>query len=184
MMHTTDRATVVGVFHDAARAREAVRALRDAGFREDQIGVVSRHDPHSAEASNDAAAAVAGGAVAGAGAGAGLAALWSLGISLGVLPIIGPVLAAGPLVAALLSAAGGAAAGAAAGGLIGALIELGFSEHEARYYEGEVQAGRSLVTVRADGRADEARMILQRFGGYERPTSEAPALTGAGSFPA
>jgi hypothetical protein len=182
MMHTANHATVVGVFHDAERAREAVRALRDAGFREEQIGVVCRHESRN-ESAQDTAAVVAGGAFAGAGAGASWAALWSLGVSFGVLPVLGPVLAAGTFAAALLSAAGGAAAGAVAGGLVGALAELGFSEHEARYYENEVYAGRTLVTVRADGRGEGARAILQRCGGYEQPVNEVSALATAGSFP-
>lgn len=51
--------------------------------------------------------------------------------------------------------------------IAGALIGLGIPEEEAKYYEGEVKAGRTLVTVKADGRYDEACALLRRFGGYE-----------------
>src|SRR4029079_13207366 len=113
------------------------------------------------------------GAATGAVAGAGLAALWSLGISFGVIPVIGPILAAGPIAAAILSAAGGAAAG----GLLGALVGMGIPEEDAKYYEGEIHAGNTLVTVHADGRYDEAWNILLRHGAYNRETSSATAST-------
>jgi len=65
------------------------------------------------------------------------------------------------------SHAGGGAVGAAAGGVLGALMGMGIPEEEARYYEGEMQAGRVLVTVRAEGRIDEAHDIMRRFGSYD-----------------
>ena len=36
-MTTTDRSTVVGVFSDDARSQQAINALRQAGFSDDQI---------------------------------------------------------------------------------------------------------------------------------------------------
>ncbi len=166
-MATSNRSHVVGVFHDRAKAQEAVRALRAAGFREDQIGVVSQGDEkiHGAEATMGSNAAK--GAAIGAGTVGGIAALWSLGITFSVLPVIGPILAAGPIAAALISGA----AGAAAGSLVGALAGLGLPEHEAKYYEGEVHSGRTLVTVTAESRYDEVWSILQRFGAYNHATA-------------
>jgi len=163
-MAKTNNSTVVGVFHDHSRVEEAVRALRQAGFREDQISVVSKGKDGEAHAEGNNAAT---GAVTGAAAGAGIAALTSLGVSFGVIPVIGPILAVGPLAAALISAAGGVAAG----GLVGGLIGLGIPEHDAKYYEGEVKAGRTLVTVHADGRYNEAWSILQRYGAYNQQTA-------------
>jgi uncharacterized protein (TIGR02271 family) len=90
-------------------------------------------------------------------------ALWALGIAAGMLPAIGPVIAGGLLASVLASAAGGAAVG----GILGALVGLGIPEEEAKYYEGEFRAGRTLVTVKADGRYDEARAILSRHGAYD-----------------
>jgi len=54
---------------------------------------------------------------------------------------------------------------------------MGIPEEDAKYYEGEVNAGRVLVTVNADGRYDEAWNILQRHGAYGRQTSQAQAST-------
>src|SRR5437016_315385 len=65
------------------------------------------------------------------------------GILAGVIPAVGPVPAIGTLGTALLNAAGGAALA----GIAGALVGWGIPEEDARYYEGEVNAGRHLVTV-------------------------------------
>jgi uncharacterized membrane protein len=62
----------------------------------------------------------------------------------------------------------GAATGAAAGGLIGALIGLGIPEDEARELASEVDVGRAVVTVKADGRHEEALDILRRHDGRDR----------------
>jgi len=66
-----------------------------------------------------------------------------------------------------------AASGAAIAGLAGALIGLGIPEEEAHYYEGEFKAGRTLVTVRAPGRYEEAHDILRRFGAYDHANRHA-----------
>jgi hypothetical protein len=56
----------------------------------------------------------------------------------------------------------------------GALVGWGIPEEDAKYYEGEVKAGRYLVTVDAGDRATDARGIYTRHGGYDR--SSAPAM--------
>src|SRR5262245_34838577 len=121
-MVTTHHNTVVGVFDDHTKAREAIGDLKSAGFRDDQIGVVS-HDKDRGDEGTEGDA-VASGALAGAAAGAGLGAAWGLGIMAGLLPAIGPVIAGGTLAAILASAA----TGAAAAGLVGALIGMGLSK--------------------------------------------------------
>jgi uncharacterized protein (TIGR02271 family) len=103
------------------------------------------------------------GAIAGAATGAGIGALWGLGILAGILPAIGPAIAGGTL-AVLLSSA---AAGAAAAGLAGALIGMGVPREEAEFYEGELKAGRTIVTVNAGARRDEAMQIMRQYGGYD-----------------
>jgi Heat induced stress protein YflT len=175
-MASIPRSTVVAVFNSRNQAESAVDELQRAGFNRDQIGVVARDAEGQARAQRKEGEDTYAeeGAVAGAAAGAGVAALVSLGMTFGVIPVIGPILAVGPLAAALLSAAGGAAAGGLAGGLIG----WGIPEEEAKYYEGEVKAGRYLVTVRADGRSDEAWNILHRCGGYNRETAGSAAGAG------
>ena len=155
----------VGVFESKARAEQAIEDLKAAGFDESKIGLVYRDE--NGETVTDGAAGdtyAEEGAVTGAAVGAGAMALGSLAVTFGVIPVIGPVLAVGPLAAALLSAG----AGAAAGGIAGALIGWGVPEEDAEYYQNEVQSGRYLVTVEANGRATEARDILHRRSGFDR----------------
>ena len=84
-----------------------------------------------------------------------------------MLPVIGPIIAAGPLAAALISAA----EGLALGGVVGALSGMGMAAADAQYYESEVKAGRTLVTVHDEGRSDEAWTIMQRHGAFNKETS-------------
>lgn len=160
----TERNTVVGVFHDRARAREAINELKRMGFRDDQIGMTAkRSDDETDEMMEGDETYAAEGAAAGLATGAGLGALWGLGIAAGVLPAIGPAIAGGTLAAMLTSAA----AGAAAAGLAGTLVGLGIPKDEAEYYQSEFEAGRVIVTVKAEGRTSEAMSVLRRFGGYD-----------------
>ena len=180
MATTTERqSTVVGVFEDRRQADAAISELRKAGFREDQIGVASRQT--EGEGKGEAASTTTGeqgtkwetGAIAGALTGAGLGGLVGLGILAGVIPVIGPVIAGGTLAVILANAAGGAAIG----GLLGALTGAGIPEEEARYYQGEFEAGRTIVTVTADGRYDEAVAILRRHGAYDQHTAASRAAS-------
>ena len=160
---------IIGVFNDPSNAQAAIRALRQAGFNDSHLGLVSPHK--DAEEAAHKSAKVATGAAVGAGTVGGVAALWSLGITFGVIPVIGPILAAGPLAAALISAAGGAAAG----GAVGALTGLGVAAKDAEFYEKELHAGRTLVTVHDENRNDEAWRILQRHGAYNHESALAKA---------
>lgn len=160
------RSTVVGVFHDRAHADQAVAELMKAGFTQNQIGVAMRHEEGASAtgATTDATDSHAGsGAITGALTGLGLGALAGLGVLAGVIPVVGPAIAAGTLGVVLSNAA----AGAGIAGLVGALVGAGVPEHEATYYQGEFEAGRTIVTVHADARADEATTILRRFGAYD-----------------
>jgi len=170
-MKAAQGSTVIGVFEDRRHADQAVNELRQAGFREDQIGVAMRHDTGTtaastgtADSATDETDSEAGtGAMAGALTGAGLGALAGLGVLSGVIPIIGPAIAGGTLGIILSNAA----AGAAITGLVGALVGAGIPEDEAEYYQGEFEAGRTIVTVHADGRRTEAEAILRRHGAYD-----------------
>ena len=93
-------------------------------------------------------------------------ALAGLGVLSGVIPVIGPAIAGGTLGIILSNAA----AGAGVGGLVGALAGAGIPEDEAHYYQDEFEAGRTIVTVQADGRADEAMAIFRRYGAYDMST--------------
>ena len=163
-MAAKQRSTVVGVFEDRHKADQAVAELKRAGFRDDQIGVAMRRTEGSPR--SDATTAGGGetyaeeGAAAGLLAGLGLGALAGLGVLSGVIPVIGPAIAGGTL-GILIS---NAAAGAAAAGLAGALIGYGIPEEEAKSYQAEFEAGRTIVTVTADGRYEDACDILHRYG--------------------
>jgi uncharacterized protein (TIGR02271 family) len=161
----SDRTTVIAVFDDRAQAQRAIADLKRVGFTEKEIGVTTRDDRSGdgqlARAGDKGETHAKEGAVAGVAAGAGVGALWGLGILAGVLPAIGPAIAGGTLAAILSSAA----AGAATAGVAGALIGLGIPEEEAKYYDEEFRAGRTVVTVQAFGRQGEARSILQQAGG-------------------
>jgi len=159
------RSVVVGVFEDRRQADKAVSELRQAGFRDDQIGVAMRHaeGTTSDATGTETGTHVEEGALTGVLAGLGLGALAGLGVLSGVIPVIGPAIAAGTLGVILSNAA----LGAGVIGLAGALVGAGVPEDEATYYQGEFESGRTIVTVHANGRADEATAILRRLGAYD-----------------
>jgi len=176
----TTRTTAVGVFQDRQQAQQAINDLRKAGFQESQIGVAVRDGEQMTGAGNvsdDRGSNVAAGAATGTAAGAGVGALWGIGVLAGLLPALGPVIAGGTLAALL----GSAAIGAAAAGIAGALIGLGIPKDEADYYESEFQSGRTVVTVRADNRYDEACAILRRNHGYDYSTKSERNLGATGA---
>src|SRR2546421_2628167 len=166
-MTMTDRSTVVGVFELRSEADAAIYELQRAGFKDDQIGFIVRNedtgaatsveDGNTTETTQGAAVGAVSGGIIGGVIGAAAALL---------IPGIGPAIAGGILVTVL----GGAAIGAAAGGIVGALVGMGVPEEEAHYYAGEFHSGRTLVTVRADGRQQEAINILHHYGGYDAGT--------------
>jgi uncharacterized membrane protein len=143
----------IATFSHHEDADDFVARLREAGFREDQIGVVTRTDavppPEGAELTEE-------GAVAGAATGGLLGALAG-SLAAGLIPGIGPVVAGG----LLLTVLEGVAAGAVTGGLIGALAGLGVSEDEARRYHKELEEGKTVVVVQPDGRFGEVLAILK-----------------------
>src|SRR4051812_41755880 len=133
---------VIASFGTRQQATEAVAALRRAGHRDSQIGVLAKdtrtglaNDPTGTRWEEGAGVGAAAGAVSGLGLG--------LAVAAGMVPPLGPVVAGGLLVALLASAGAGAAAGAVGGGLIG----LGIPEGEQARYKEEIDAGRALLVV-------------------------------------
>src|SRR5947209_2595164 len=177
-MTMTDRSTVVGVFELRSEADAAIYELQRAGFRDDQIGFIVRNEDTGAATTvedgntTEGAPGAAVGAVSGGIIGGVIGAAAAL-----LIPGIGPAIAGGILVTVL----GGAAIGAAAGGIVGALVGMGVPEEEAHYYAGEFHSGRTLVTVKAEGRQQEAINILHHNGGYDAGTrpGQTPASTQA-----
>jgi hypothetical protein len=163
---------VVGVFRDRIKAEAALDELHKAGFSEDDTGYVVRgkKDPGDDESpiENDSELheeATGGGVLTGGTIGGIIGAA-----ATGLIPGVGPVIAAGALAGIL----GGAAAGGVAGGIFGTLMGIGVPEDEAKIYEEEFKAGHPLITVKPNGRKDEAWEILKRHGAYDAHTR--PAL--------
>jgi hypothetical protein len=165
--------TAVGTFADRSDAVAVVRELRDAGFTESQIGLITKREPSADQTDRPERTGLQDDPThtrweEGAGIGAAAGALTGTGLGLavlaGVIPPLGPVVAGGALVALLASAGGGAAVGTIVGGLVG----LGIPEEEAVMYEGDVTAGRTLVAVSAGPRYVEAVDVLRRHNGSVR----------------
>jgi hypothetical protein len=165
MATTTQTTALIGVFPNRSRAEHFVRELKQAGFRDDQIGVLTPREEEQETPVEDSA-------LAGALTGGTLGGLAGLALTAGLLPGVGPVLAGGILTGLL----GGVAAGATAGGVLGALIGLGVPEEHARRYEAEFRAGRTLVVVQGEERFGVALAILRRLEEEDKaPAQGAPA---------
>jgi hypothetical protein len=165
--------TAIGVFPDRERARDAIVALKHAGFGDHEIGIISRgmgsrddlelpDDPTHSRWEEGTGIGAAAGATTGLGLG--------LAVAAGLMPPIGPVVAGGTLMALIASAGAGTMVGSVLGGLIG----LGVPEDEAAYYDEEFRTGRTLVTCRAENRHDEAMAIMRQYGAVERAAALAP----------
>jgi hypothetical protein len=162
----TETTTIVGgVFDRLQDAHRAVRQLRAFGVGDDNIGLMSRRPDGTLEKDGDIVAdnweeGMGIGAAIGATAGTGL----GLAVIAGILSPIGPVIAGGALVGLLASMGVGATVGSAVGGLVG----LGLTQDDADYFERELTAGKTLVTVTTLDETEEVLDILQRAGGKLR----------------
>ncbi len=102
---------VVGVFQNEAEAKNALEALRNAGFEKDQLGLALREG------------------------------------------------------------------GAVTSNLLNDLVKLGVPQDRAGFYDSEYRAGRAILSVRADGREQEATNIIRNFGAYDYDTRGSYAQT-------
>jgi hypothetical protein len=164
--HTTKRTHYVGVFDERNDAELAARDLRAQGFKDEQIGYAWRDDAGKTQQVGNKAGEMA---ASGAGTGVVLGGIIGAGAAL-LIPGIGPVVSGGLLATALAGAATGAVAGGVAGGVSGALIGLGIPEVEAKYYGEQFKEGRTLMTVRADDRYNDASDIVRKRRGYDFET--------------
>ncbi len=147
-------------------ALDVVRSLKDAGFKDDNISIVSRSSDGSMSQTdgdqNDISDDAATGATSGGILGAGLGLLTGLGMM--AIPGVGPVVAAGWLATTATGAIAGAAAGGLTGGLVGALMERGVSEDDSHVYAENVKRGGSIVSVSADeAHVDRVETIMDGF---------------------
>ncbi|MFL5588110.1 MAG: YsnF/AvaK domain-containing protein [Ktedonobacteraceae bacterium] len=111
---STMQRIVVAVFDDRAQAEQAVNALENAGFSNDQIRF------------------------AGHGASSG-----------GILDSLKSLFT-----------------GQETGSVSNDLLSMGMPQDDASYFQQEYEAGRSIVTVLAGERMQEATALLARYGGY------------------
>jgi len=160
--------SIAGLFNDRDSAEAAIRDLKAAGFDASRMGIVTQDKGVNQDLAEEHGTRATEGAVTGGLIGGSIGALMAATGAL-VIPGIGPFISGGILATALV--------GGTAGWLVGGLAGLGIPREEAEYYEGQVQQGRTLVTVDAQGREAEARSILLRngaedlqdrgFGGYD-----------------
>ena len=149
---TTEKPFRVGTFSTVEQADRAVRRLREAGFREDELSVIcsdevkARHfqnvPTHEPSGYHTPEAMVAGGAVGAAIGGLALAAT-SL-VTAGV-----PLLAAGSILIGR---------GAFAGTFTGAMMTRGIEKETADFYAQAVEIGKILVAVEVHGKDAGVRL--------------------------
>lgn len=152
--------TIIGVFESRSSAERAVESLRQQGFSNEEINIISKkqsnHDNDSNEASDDDSimdGTVTGGTIGGIG---GLL----LGAGALMIPGVGPIVAAGPIAAAL--------SGVIAGGITGGLIDWGIPSADSERYEQEVVQGSILAIIRTDaGKVTSVSQILRQNGAKE-----------------
>jgi hypothetical protein len=170
MIATSSATTALGIFNDSVQAKQAIHALKNAGFRDKDIGIASRewstqfdnvdvNEQHVAEK----------GAIAYAALGATLGAAFGL-VGAILVPGALPVLAGSTLLSGLL----GGAAGAAGGAFAGPFIAMGLSEMDAEKHSQHVQEGKIVVLVHDPERRDEARKVMVKEGAYDDAMANSP----------
>jgi uncharacterized protein (TIGR02271 family) len=142
-----NRHVVAGLFHVPGQAERAVRELRAAGFDENDIGLATRDPAERDELDRETGITPRERAesIAKGGSGAGIL----------------------DKIASWFKAE-------RSDDLTDAFTRQGFSEEEARYLDQGFQRGLILLTVRADGRAEEALAILRTSGADLGPAATMP----------
>lgn len=144
---------IIGVYPDREGARAAIEDLLRQGFREEELGYVSRVDSQ-APAASDVGASAATRAVEGGVLGGLFGAVAAL-----FLPGLGLAIAGG-----IALTLGSIALGATAGGVLGLLTSLGLSQEDAKFYRHALEEHKTLVTVKVDHDQDVVLATLQRNG--------------------
>jgi hypothetical protein len=153
---------VTGVFGSRLSAQQASEDLMKAGFSPDDISVLMSETTQGREFGIQKGTKAPEAAAAGATIGGVLGAIAGGLVAVGSLTVPGLALvAAGPIVGALT----GLGVGTATGGVTGALVGLGIPEHEAKFYDQEVEEGGILLGVYAHAdRVKLARDVLDSAG--------------------
>ncbi|MBE3583719.1 MAG: hypothetical protein IMX01_06365 [Limnochordaceae bacterium] len=154
-------ASVVGLFTSREQAEKAVTAMRQKGFKDDEISIVAKQDVVKGKKGDQEAGDLGTNqdlsqGVSWGGAAGGLAGLLASAGALAI-PGVGPLVAAGPIAATL--------GGAAAGGVAGGLMDWGITGDAGKKYEEGVKRGEILAAVKADkSKVDEAARIFRQYG--------------------
>ena len=149
--------TIIGVFESKSNAEQAVTSLRQQGFTNEEINIISKK-PQGQDGTYDddiTDGTLTGGTLGGIG---GLL----LGTGILAIPGIAPIvaLAGGPIAAAV--------GGAIAGGLTGGLIDWGIPAEESKHYEQEVTQGSILAIIHTESaKVDSVAQILRSNGAKE-----------------
>lgn len=153
---------VTGLFKARSSAERAIEDLVAHGWSRDDISILMSDATQGREFGLAMATKAPEGAATGGTIGGVIGAVAAGLVAAGILVVPGLALvAAGPILATLA----GLGAGAAAGGLTGALIGLGFPEHEAKFYNEQIEHGGILVGVYThDDRAEQSKKILEAAG--------------------
>jgi len=147
--------TIIGVFQSRSSAEKAVTTLRQQGFTNEEINIISKKYQDQDTNHDDS---IADGTITGSTLG-GLGGLL-LGAGALVIPGIGPILAVGPIAAAV--------GGAIAGGITGGLIDWGIPAADSEHYEAEVVQGSILAIIRTDEtKINSVAQILRQNGAKE-----------------
>lgn len=198
------REIIIGVFRHSAAARRAIEDLRDAGFAEDQIGLLAHErkgdvikslgNKLQVEFTRLTSAMGAGldrGSRYGIGSRSGSdeddAPLgdepWALHVTTSTLPAVGEVVTGG-MFAFILDGCDlndGSAEGTMGSGtseseraVIDGLAGVGITMDEARHYTRELMRGRSVILVQGRSGAREVLSILGRHRSFERTLFRVP----------
>lgn len=145
--------TVVGIFSSREAAGTAVEQLRQQGFSNEEISIVSKQGKEEGKSTYDddiTDGTLTGGTLGGIG---GLL----LGAGALAIPGLGPIVAAGPIAAAI--------SGAVAGGIAGGLIDWGIPAEASQRYEQSVVKGNILAIVRTSSvKVGSAATIFRQNG--------------------
>ena len=146
---------VIGIFKNDQDANNAVTNLRNAGFIEEEINIVSKKQRQEKQEGRYYDDDVTDGAFTGSTLG-GIGGL-IVGAGALAIPGIGPIVAAGPIAAAL--------SGALAGGIAGGLVDWGIPSEASERYENSVAQGNILAIIRTDDmKVTQAAKILRDHG--------------------
>ena len=142
---------------------DAVKALRESGFRKGEISVLFPSNFGSRDFTTEESTR-AEMIAAGLGSGALICGAlgWMAGMGLLTIPGTGPFIAAGPMVALLV----GVGVGGGVGSLVGAWIGLRVSRYRAKRSESRIRESNILISVRCGSAewVNRAKDLLRQIG--------------------